>query len=71
MQKNLDEYLTRYNTKRPHQGRNIKGRTPGKVLKEGLTKIKNRLNSCLTTTSNWGHWQVNTVTVQLIQAAFT
>jgi len=40
MQKDLDEYLTRYNTKRPHQGRNIKGRTPGKVLKEGLTKIK-------------------------------
>ena len=40
MQKDLDEYLTQYNTKCPHQGRNMKGRTPKKVFKEGLTKIK-------------------------------
>jgi len=43
MQKDLDEYLTQYNTKRPHQGRNMKGGTPEKVFKEGRTKIKKRL----------------------------
>ena len=40
MQKDLDDYLLIYNTKRPHQGRNMNGRTPDKVFKEGLTKIK-------------------------------
>lgn len=29
MQKDLDVYLKHYNTKRPHQGRNMNGSTPG------------------------------------------
>ena len=36
-QKDLDEYLVRYNTKRPHQGRNMKGMTPYSAFKKGLT----------------------------------
>jgi len=40
MQNDLDDYLIKYNTKRPHQGRNMNGRTPEKVFKEGLDKIK-------------------------------
>lgn len=38
MQKDLDTYLVYYNTKRPHQGRNMNGRTPEKVFIEGLPK---------------------------------
>ena len=38
MQKDLDAYLVRYNTKRPHQGRGMKGRTPYQVFKERLPK---------------------------------
>jgi transposase InsO family protein len=38
MQKDLDEYLVGYNTKRPHQGRNMKGTTPYTAFKKGLTK---------------------------------
>ena len=38
MQKDLDAYLVHYNTKRPHQGRNMKGRTPLKVFIDGLPK---------------------------------
>ena len=38
MQKDLDAYLVHYNTKRPHQGRNMKGRTPKKVFIDGLPK---------------------------------
>jgi transposase InsO family protein len=38
MQKDLDDYLVRYNTKRPHQGRNMKGMTPYTAFKKGLTK---------------------------------
>jgi hypothetical protein len=37
MQKGLDDYLVRYNTKRPHQGRNMKGMTPYAAFKKGLT----------------------------------
>jgi len=40
MQKDLDDYLIHYNTKRPHQGRNMNGRTPEKVFREGLQKTK-------------------------------
>ena len=40
MQKDLDAYLIHYNTKRPHQGRNMNGKTPENVSKEGLKKIK-------------------------------
>jgi transposase InsO family protein len=38
MQKVLDDYLVTYNTKRPHQGRGMNGRTPITVFKAGLSK---------------------------------
>lgn len=38
MQKDLDAYFVFYNTKRPHQGRNMNGRTPETVFIEGLPK---------------------------------
>ena len=38
MQKDLDEYLIIYNTKRTHQGRRMNGRTPLKVFLAGLPK---------------------------------
>lgn len=38
MQKDLEDYLVVYNTKRPHQGRNMKGMTPYAVFKKGLPK---------------------------------
>ena len=38
MQKDLDAYLHTYNHKRPHQGRNMNGRTPYQVFKAGLPK---------------------------------
>jgi len=36
MQKDLDTYLIHYNTKRPHQGRNMNGMTPEQAFKKGL-----------------------------------
>lgn len=41
MQTDLDAYLIAYNTKRPHQGRNMNGRTPEKVFRNGLPSPKN------------------------------
>jgi hypothetical protein len=38
MQKDLDVYLTHYNTKRPHQGRGMNGSTPQKAFNNGLKK---------------------------------
>lgn len=38
MQAVLDVYLAGYNTKRPHQGRNMKGRTPLAAFTAGLPK---------------------------------
>ena len=38
MQTDLDAYLVRYNTRRPHQGRNMNGRTPKKAFRDGLPK---------------------------------
>lgn len=38
MQADLDVYLAHYNTKRPHQGRNINGKTPYQVFKNGMPK---------------------------------
>lgn len=38
MQADLDDYLIQYNTKRPHQGRNMNGRVPYTVFKKGLPK---------------------------------
>jgi len=40
IQKDLDDCLIHYNAKRPHQGRNINGRTSETIFKEGLKKIK-------------------------------
>ncbi len=40
MQAVLDTYLITYNQKRPHQGRNMKGRTPAKAFVDGLPKSK-------------------------------
>ena len=40
MQKDLDAYLIRYNTERPHQGRGMKGRTPADVVIRCLPKPK-------------------------------
>ena len=38
MQKDLDDYLVRYNTQRTHQGLNMKGRTPAQAFRDGLPK---------------------------------
>lgn len=40
MQKDLDEYLVTYNTKRPHQGRNMNGRTPLAVFLAEMKKAR-------------------------------
>ncbi|MGB0695571.1 MAG: integrase core domain-containing protein, partial [Rhodospirillaceae bacterium] len=42
MQIALDAYLIHYNTKRPHQGRGMKGRTPLTAFKAGICKPKNK-----------------------------
>lgn len=36
MQTVLDAHLVQYNTRRPHQGRNMNGRTPAQAFKDGL-----------------------------------
>lgn len=38
MQKDLQTYLNHYNRKRPHQGRNMNGRTPYKAFIDGIEK---------------------------------
>ena len=38
MQAVLDRYLVEYNTKRPHQGRGMNGRTPAKAFTDGIRK---------------------------------
>ena len=38
MQKVFDEWLITYNTKRPHQGRGMNGRTPLKAFADGIRK---------------------------------
>ncbi len=40
MQKDLDAYLVRYNTERPHQGRGMNGRTPADAFVRCLPKPK-------------------------------
>ena len=42
MQKDLDAYLMTYNTRRPHRGRNMDGRTPLKAFRDSLKRIKPR-----------------------------
>ena len=39
MQKDLENYLNLYNMKRPHQGRNMNGRTPYKAFTDGLKNL--------------------------------
>jgi hypothetical protein len=34
----LDAYMIGYNTKRPHQGRGMNGRTPEKAVRNGIPK---------------------------------
>lgn len=41
MQVVLDAYLVEYNTKRPHQGRGMSGRTPYKAFVDGIRKEDN------------------------------
>ncbi len=41
MQKDLDAFMVFYNIKRPHQGRNMRGRTPFKAFADGLKDLKN------------------------------
>jgi hypothetical protein len=36
MQQDLEVYLAHYNTKRPHRGRLMKGRTPDQAFLDGL-----------------------------------
>jgi len=36
MQRDSDAYLYRFNNKRPHQARNMDGRTPSEAFKKGL-----------------------------------
>ncbi|MEZ5818630.1 MAG: IS481 family transposase [Hyphomicrobiaceae bacterium] len=38
MQVVLDDYLVGYNQRRPHQGRGMKGRTPARAFREGLSR---------------------------------
>jgi hypothetical protein len=38
MQVVLDDYLVGYNERRPHQGRGMKGRTPARAFRDGLTR---------------------------------
>ena len=40
MQADLETYLIAYNTERPHQGRNMNGRTPATLFLEGLPNAK-------------------------------
>jgi transposase InsO family protein len=40
MQKDLDDFLLLYNTKRPHQGRTMNGRTPINVFSQGVKELK-------------------------------
>jgi len=42
MQTDLDAFLVHYNTKRPHQGRGMNGRTPMKAFTDGLPKPTNK-----------------------------
>ena len=42
MQAVLDDFLVGYNQRRPHQGRNMNGRTPAKAFAEGLPETTNR-----------------------------
>jgi transposase InsO family protein len=42
MQTALDAYLVTYNTRRPHQGRGMNGRTPAKAFVQGIPKTNRK-----------------------------
>jgi transposase InsO family protein len=42
MQTVLDAYLIEYNTKRPHQGRGMDGRTPLRAFRDGISKTSRK-----------------------------
>ena len=42
MQNDLDAYLESYNRRRPHQGRDMKGRTPYAVFQVGIARKRTR-----------------------------
>jgi len=42
MQTTLDAYLVTYNTRRPHQGRGMNGRTPAKAFVQGISKTNRK-----------------------------
>jgi transposase InsO family protein len=44
MQKDLEVFLKHYNEQRPHQGRNMNGKTPYEIFKSALPKNKNKNN---------------------------
>ena len=44
MQIALDAYLVLYNTKRPHQGRGMNGRTPERAFRDGIPKHSKKEN---------------------------
>jgi hypothetical protein len=41
MQAVLDDYLKGHNTRRPHQGRGMNGRTPSRAFTDGMPKTSN------------------------------
>jgi hypothetical protein len=42
MQLVLDAYPVGYNTKRPHQGRGMNGRTPERAFRDGIPKASKK-----------------------------
>ena len=44
MQKDLESYLKQYNHERPHQGRNMRGRTPYQAFVDGIVKTEIKEN---------------------------
>lgn len=71
MQTVLDEYLVHYNTKRPHQGRNMNRRTPAQAFKNSLHKCQQKKEKSTSETkaakpaSTSDNCQVNTVSVHI------
>ncbi len=37
-----DAYMVSYNTRRPHQGRGMNGRTPAKAFRDGITRYSKK-----------------------------
>ncbi len=73
MQRYLDAFLLRYDTKRPHQGRNMNGRTPQDAFTDSLPKKRRAKGetdhrSRLTPPVRSGTCQVNTVSVPADEA---